>query len=34
MKTTGEPHHVDGSEDVLLTTIKFPVLRMGVERRL
>jgi hypothetical protein len=32
MKTTGEPHHVDGSEDVLLTTIKFPVLCMGVER--
>jgi hypothetical protein len=33
-KTTSEPHHVDGSEDVLLTTIEFPVLRVGVERRL
>jgi hypothetical protein len=30
-KTTSEPHHVDGAEDVLLTTIEFPVLCMGVE---
>jgi hypothetical protein len=30
-KTTGEPHHVDSSEDVLLTTIEFPVLHVGVE---